>query len=455
MSFSKDVQESIDFIEDFISQKLDIETSATEIAKKLKIIRQEDEGKFLEFLKQLPNDIFGEVVLELPDYYIKDIVQNVSGEQLKEAIEELESDDATDLMQDIEEVDSAKAEEILETLDTEDQEDIKRLRRYDETQAGAYMQTEVFKAFYDEKIKGALARLREDKSKGELENIHHLFIVDSLGRLMFSISLEDLILFDFSKTFKEEIENTEDKFQPKYVKDDENIEDVVHIFEDYDLATLPVVDYNNKLLGRITADDIHDIIQESATEQIYGLAGVDEEAEHDESIAEAGKSRASWLFINLITALLASLVIGLFDHTIQSYIALAVLMPIVASMGGNAGTQTLTIMVRQLALGEVDFKNAKDAIKKEIILSFANGLIFGALMGLVAFLWFQDIKLGLVISSSMLINLLSAGLTGATIPLLLKKLGIDPAVGSTVLLTTVTDIVGFFSFLGLATLVLL
>ncbi len=455
MSGNKEIQESIDFIDEYINGKLDVETSASEIAKKLKTIRLDDEKKFLESVKKLPSDIFGEVVLELPDYYIKDIVQSVSEEQLKEAIEELESDDATDLMQDIEDVDSAKAEEILEALDAEDQEDIKKLRRYGEDQAGAYMQTEVFKAFYEEKIQDALARLKEDKLNGELENIHHIFIVDSLGRLMFSISLEDLILFDFSKTFKEEIEDREDEFQPKYVKDDENIEEVVHIFEDYDLATLPVVDYNNKLIGRITADDIHDIIQESATEQIYGLAGVDEEAEHDESIKEAGKSRASWLFINLITALLASLVIGLFDHTIQSYVALAVLMPIVASMGGNAGTQTLTIMVRQLALGEVDFKNAKDAIKKEIILSLSNGLLFGLLMGLIAFFWFDDIKLGLVISSSMLINLLSAGFTGATIPLLLKKIGIDPAVGSTVLLTTVTDVVGFFSFLGLATLVLL
>ncbi len=455
MSLEKEIQSSIDFLNDYINDKLDIETSATHLAKNLKLIRKEDEDKFLELLKKLPNDIFGEVVLELPDYYIKDIVQQVPKEQFKEAIEELESDDATDLMQDIEEIDQDKAKEILGTLDEQDQEEIKRLRKYGEEQAGAHMQTEVFKAFYDEKIQDALSRLRRDKQRGELENIHHLFIVDSLGRLMFSIGLEDLILFDFSKTFEEELKNREDEFQPKYIKDDESIEEAVHIFEDFDLSALPVVDYNNKLIGRITADDIHDFIQESATEQIYGLAGVDEEAEHDESIKEAGKSRASWLFVNLITALFASLVIGLFDHTIESFVALAVLMPIVASMGGNAGTQTLTIMVRQLALGEVDFKNAKDAIKKELILAFSNGIIFGVLMGLIAFFWFKDIRLSLVISTSMLINLFSAGLTGATIPLLLKKLGIDPAVGSTVLLTTVTDVVGFFSFLGLATLVLL
>ena len=454
MSQNKEFQEYVELLEDYISKKFEGELSPSEIAKKLKYIKHQDEEKFLELLEKLPKDIFGDVVLELPEYYIKDIVEGVSSQKLKEAIEELESDDATDLLQDIEEVDEAKAEEILSNLDEEDQEEIKRLKRYDENQAGAYMQTEVFTALYDEKIQDALNRLKEKKASGELENIHQLFIVDSLGRLMFSIGLEDLILFDFSKTFKSEIEGREDEFRPIYVRDDDEIDKVVHIFEDYDLATLPVVDYNNTLLGRITADDIHDIIQESATEQIYGLAGVDEEAEHEESIKEAGKSRASWLFINLATAILASIVIGFFDKTLQSYVALAILMPIVASMGGNAGTQTLTIMVRQLALGEVDFKNAKRAIFKEIILSTANGLLFGVVIGLIAFVWFKDYKIGVVIASSMLINLFCAGLAGAIIPLGLKKIGVDPAIGSTVLLTTVTDVVGFLSFLGLATLVL-
>ncbi len=454
MSQNREILETIEFLEDYIKNRSEYEISPSEIAKKLRDIKHYDEDKFFELLKQLPKDLFGEVVLELPEYYIKDIVEGVSSQKLKEAIEELESDDATDLLQDIEEVDEAKAEEILSNLDEEDQEEIKRLKRYDENQAGAYMQTEVFTALYDEKIQDALNRLKEKKTEGELENIHQLFIVDSLGRLMFSIGLEDLILFDFSKTFKSEIKGREDEFRPIYVRDDDEIDKVVHIFEDYDLATLPVVDYNNTLLGRITADDIHDIIQESATEQIYGLAGVDEEAEHEESIKEAGKSRASWLFINLATAILASIVIGFFDKTLQSYVALAILMPIVASMGGNAGTQTLTIMVRQLALGEVDFKNAKRAIFKEIILSTANGLLFGIVIGLIAFVWFKDYKIGVVIASSMLINLFCAGLAGAVIPLGLKKIGVDPAIGSTVLLTTVTDVVGFLSFLGLATLVL-
>ncbi|MDX1808899.1 MAG: magnesium transporter [Sulfurospirillaceae bacterium] len=451
---NEEFEKNIDFLNDFVDNKIEGEISATELAKIFKNIKKHDEETFFKLLEKIPNDVLGEVVLELPDRFLKEIIENVSKERLKEAIEELESDDATDLIQDIEEVDSEQAKEILSFLDQEDQDEIKKLKRYDDEEAGAYMQTELFTATYEETIQSALDRLKQEKKEGTLENIHHTFIVDTLGRLIFTITLEDLILFDFNKTFRDQLENKEDEFQPRYVKDTDDIDEVVHIFENYDLTSLPVVDSNNKLIGRITSDDIHDLVQEMATEQIYGLAGVDDEAEHEENITEAGKSRASWLFVNLLTAILASFVIGLFDKTLQSYVALAVLMPIVASMGGNAGTQTLTIMVRQLALGEVDFQNAKDAIIKEMILSSANGFIFGIVMGTIAFLWFRDWRLGLIIASSMQINLVAAGLVGAGIPLLLKRIGIDPAVGSTVVLTTFTDVIGFFSFLGLASIFL-
>ncbi|WP_331774168.1 magnesium transporter [Sulfurospirillum sp. 1612] len=452
---NEEFEKNIDILNDFIADKNDSEISATELAKILKNIKKNDEELFFQYLEKMPSDILGEIVLELPDRFLKEIIENVPKNSLKEAIEELESDDATDLIQDIEDVDSEQAKEILSFLDKEDQEEIKKLKRYDDEQAGAYMQTELFMATYDERIQDALERLKQEKREGILENIHHTFIIDTLGRLMFTITLEDLILFDFNKTFREELKDKEDEFQPKYVQDTDEIDEIVHIVENYDLTSLPVVDSNHKLLGRITSDDIHDLVQERATEQIYGLAGVDDEAEHEENITEAGKSRASWLFVNLLTAILASIVIGLFDKTLQSYVALAVLMPIVASMGGNAGTQTLTIMVRQLALGEVDFQNAKEALWKELILSCVNGLLFGIIMGLIAFFWFKDWRLGLIIASSMQINLLLAGLVGAGIPLLLKRVGIDPAIGSTVILTTFTDVVGFFSFLGLASLFLL
>jgi len=229
----------------------------------------------------------------------------------------------------------------------------------------------------------------------------------------------------------------------------------VHYFEEYDLSVMPVVNAYGVLLGRITSDDIYDIINEHATEQMYNLAGVDDEVEDDEEVLKAGKKRASWLSLNLITAIIASLIIGLFSDTIESIVALAVLMPIVASMGGNAGTQSLTVVVRQLALGEISQGDAMRIIKKEVIISLINGIFFAIIMGVVAAIWFNMQMLGVVIALSMVINLLAAGFFGAAIPLFLKKMDIDPAIGSTVILTTVTDVVGFFSFLALATYILL
>jgi magnesium transporter len=234
-----------------------------------------------------------------------------------------------------------------------------------------------------------------------------------------------------------------------------DIKDVIEMVTNYNLTTIPVVDDNNSLIGRITSDDVYDIIEDSATEQIYNMAGVDDDAEQEEDLFEIGKARAIWLGINLITAISASIVIGIFDTTIQSLVALAVLMPIVASMGGNAGTQTLTVTVRQMAIGDIEGEDAIKTIKKEVVLSLINGMIFAIVIGAISYIWFDIPLLGVVIALSMIINLLSAGFFGSVIPLVLQKADIDPAIGSTVLLTTVTDVVGFFSFLGLATLILL
>ena len=454
MAKSKELKDAIDIIESYLLGEIDYEISVSDLAKYLKSIRADDETIFIELLQKFPHDILGDLVLELPEHYLKEILENISSEQLSEAIEDLESDDATDLIQDIEEIDEEKAEELLSNLDKEDQEEIKRLSRYSEEEAGAYMQTEVFTASYDEKVQAAVDRLRDLKKEGKLENVHQVAIVGKLDRLLYIISLEDMITFNFSNTFSKELEGKEDDFRPRYVRDDENISKVIEYFEDYDLIALPIVDYHGKLLGRITSDDVHDIIQERATDQIYKLAGVDDEIEHEESTFEAGKARVTWLFLNLCTAILGASVIGLFQDVISSYVALAILMPIVASMGGNAGTQSLTIMVRQLALGDIDRENAKEAIKKELSIAIANGIIFAFSIGIVAYVWFGDTRIGIVIAIAMMINLVIAGLVGSLVPLGLKRVGIDPAVGSSVFLTTTTDIVGFFSFLGLASLVL-
>ncbi len=431
------------------------ELHPSDIASSLKKIRKINSEDFYSVLQKIPDDILGDVLLELPETIREETYKVLSIEQLTDAVEELESDDATDIFQEIEEVDEEKAKEIFDGLEEEDQQDINWLKRYEEEEAGAFMQTELFLATLSETIGTSIKRLKKAKDEDELENIHQVFIVNEEKILIASILLEDLIIFDFEKTYDEVINSREDKFKPFKVQDNASIDDVAKKFEKYDLSVVAVVGYGDMLIGRITSDDIIDVIEKNATEQIYQLAGVDEEYEHEEGIITTSKKRALWLSLNLVTAILASLVIGLFESTLQQYVALAILMPIVASMGGNAGTQTLAVMVRQLALGEIDLDNSKDAVKKEILISIFNGLTFALIMGVIASAWFSEPMLGVVIGMSMIINLFAAGFFGASIPLLLKKFEIDPAVGSTVLLTTVTDIIGFFSFLALAKVILL
>ncbi len=438
-------------LELYLNGKEEYDLHASEVAYLLKKIRRESKEEFFDALSRIPQSARGDVLLELTEKLKDEAISFYSTKELAEAIEGLESDDATDLVQDIDEFDEEKSDAVIAQLDDDDREEIEHLLHYEEDQAGGWMQTELFDATLDEKIQSARDRLKEMKSTGELENVHQVFIINEERRLIATIPLEDVILFDFSKTFREQIESRE--FRSVEVSAD--IEDVASMFEQFDLSVLPVVDRQGHLVGRITSDDIYDVIEERATEQIYNLAGVNDDVEQEEDLLAIFKKRASWLFINLLTAILASIVIGLFDATLAAFVSLAILMPIVASMGGNAGTQTLTVMVRKMALGDIDVVNAKQAVVKEFFVALLNGLIFAVLMGTVAYVWFDIPRLGLVIGLAMIINLLIAGSFGALIPLLLKRMNIDPAVGSTVLLTTATDVFGFFSFLGLATLILL
>jgi magnesium transporter len=428
------------------------EIHPSDIAKILKTL---DDSEFSHAVKLVPKDLVGDVALALPDRLFDDVVESLSVDELSHAVTELESDDQADFMHELEEVDESIASEVFETLDEEDQEEIIKLQNYDEDEAGAYMQLEVFTANENEVVDSVIKRFAKQRKENELENVQNLFIVGEDNKLKYTIGLDDLLIFDFSKTLQENIELSKDSFEPKVAKDREDIKDVVHYFKEYDLSVMPVTNDYGVLIGRITSDDIYDIINEHATEQMYNLAGVDDDAEEDDEVMKAGRKRATWLGLNLITAIAASIVIGLFSDTLQSMVALAVLMPIVASMGGNAGTQSLTVVVRQLALGDISQGDAMRIIKKEIAISLGNGLFFALIMGVVASVWFDKGMLGVVIALSMVINLFMAGFFGAIIPLFLKKMDIDPAIGSSVILTTVTDVVGFFSFLGLATAILL
>ncbi|MCF6309673.1 MAG: magnesium transporter [Sulfurimonas sp.] len=439
-------------LQDYLNSHPLSEIHPSDIAK---ILKQLDDSKFADALKLVPKDLLGDVALALPDRYFDDVVENLSVDELRHAVTELESDDQADFMHELEGHDENIASEVFETLNEEDKQEIAKLHTYDEDEAGAYMQLEVFTADKNEIVHDVIKRFGELRKAKTIENIQNLFIIESDDKLRFTIGLDDLLVFDFDKTLLENIENSEDSFEPKKAEDRENIKEVVHYFEEYDLSVMPIVNKYGILLGRITSDDIYDIINEHATEQMYNLAGVDDEAEDDDEILKAGKKRASWLGINLFTAILASIIIGFFADTLQSMVALAVLMPIVASMGGNAGTQSLTVVVRQLALGDISQGDAVRIIKKEVIISLINGILFAIIMGTVAAIWFDMKMLGVVIAISMIINLLAAGFFGAGIPLFLKRMDIDPAIGSTVILTTVTDVVGFFSFLALATWILI
>ena len=454
---SQELEEAKELIDQHLDENLeDSELSAYELAQHLKTLKKHDEELFAKYLEKLDPEILGDVAIELPDHMLKDVIDTLPAEKIVEALEELESDDATDLLQYIEDIDEDKARELFNELDKENQNEILRLRSYDEDRAGAHMQTELFSAHLEEKLGSAVARLRQEKQEGKLENVSQLFIIDKNSVLQYAIPLEDLILFDFAKTLKQNIESTQiDHYKPHMANDMDLMQDVADMFQEYDLNVIAVTSSTGILLGRITYDDIHDYIQESATEQIYNLAGVDDESEEDDTLFKAGRGRAVWLGVNLLTALFSSSIIGLFDETIAAYVALAVLMPIVASMGGNTGTQALAVTVRRLALGEIEFKDAKSVLKREVTISLVNGLIFGAIMGVIAAVWFDKGMLGVVISLSIVTNLFFAGFFGTIIPLTLRRFNIDPAVGSAVILTTFTDAIGFFSFLGLAKWILL
>ena len=454
---SQELEEAKELIDQHLDENLeDGELSAYELAQHLKTLKKHDEELFAKYLEKLDPEILGDVAIELPDHMLKDVIDTLPAEKIVEALEELESDDATDLLQYIEDIDEDKARELFNELDKENQNEILRLRSYDEDRAGAHMQTELFSAHLEEKLGSAVARLRQEKQEGKLENVSQLFIIDKNSVLQYAIPLEDLILFDFTKTLKQNIESTQiDHYKPHMANDMDLMQDVADMFQEYDLNVIAVTSSTGILLGRITYDDIHDYIQESATEQIYNLAGVDDESEEDDTLFKAGRGRAVWLGVNLLTALFSSSIIGLFDETIAAYVALAVLMPIVASMGGNTGTQALAVTVRRLALGEIEFKDAKSVLKREVTISLVNGLILGAIMGVIAAVWFDKGMLGVVIGLSMVTNLFFAGFFGTIIPLTLRRFNIDPAVGSAVILTTFTDAIGFFSFLGLAKWILL
>lgn len=446
------LQEAKDALDLEIKRKSHL--SFYELGEHLKTLKANSSKDYKRYLKSLSSKSLANIAMEVPDHILEDIILTLPYEKIARAISKLESDDQTDLLKNIGELDEQKAREIFLKLDKKDQEDILKLAHYDDEESGAYMQTELFCANLNENLSDAIKKLRILKKDNATCEIFKLFIVDDDGILKYSIGVDELILYDFNMPLKEIVTKKEKYLKNYEVFDSDNIQDSIKKIKEFDLSVVPVVDIRGVLVGRITTDDVYDLIQDMATEQIYNLAGSHAESEIEDTLYSSIKARAIWLLINLATALLGSSVVGIFDSTIKDIVALAILMPIVSAMGGNAGTQALTVTVRRLALKEIEFKNIDQVLKKEILIAIINGFIFAIFLGLITIIWFKIPLLGLVIFLSMIINMFCAGFFGALIPMVLKFCKIDPAIGSSILLTGITDVVGFFSFLGLASLIL-
>lgn len=448
------MSEALDSAKSFLKEASVKDCNADELIEALKLVKELDEEFYENTLKALTINNLANTAVLMPDYMLNDLLNCFSTSAVAKAIEELESDDATDLIQNLEHLDESKAKLILNSIEKEHKKDISLLKTYEQNSAGAYMQTEFLQAFLNESLQEAVQRYKKLKQSGELEQVQQFFVTDEKGVLQYCLPFGEALLWNFDTTFKDIMKDNSDKLIKNFVYDNDDIHSVVNLVKSYDLSVVAVVDKNKNLMGRITYDDIHDYLQEQATEQIYNLAGVSDEAE-EETVSKATQARGFWLFINLFTSLISANIISLFSGEIEQLVALAILMPIVASMGGNTGSQALTVTVRKISLGDIKFSNAKHIIFRELRISLFNGAFFACVMGLVAYFWFDITMLGLVIALSMLINLGLAGFIGSVVPLTLKKLGYDPAVGSSVILTALTDALGFFSFLLLAKMILL
>ena len=418
---------------------------ASELAEELLACRNDQER--LQLMQFIPDDLLGDTLLELPEGIQEDLLAQLNTSDIEDVVEHLDSDDATDILQAVK---PEVADEVIKGLDPEDRRGIEPLLAHDEQSAGGLMQAELFKVRDDWKVEKVLTVLR--RWGKDIENLNYIYTVNQHDRLTGVIQLHSLLFCEP----EEEVWRISDADFPRVLVDKDQ-EEVARIFNKYDTLALPVVDHQGVLVGRITADDIIDVVQEEATEDMYHLAGLSNQDDLAEPVGITAWRRGVWLMFNLATAIIASIVISQFEATLQQIVALAVLMPIVASMGGIAGTQTLTVMVRGIALGRITFNNAKRTLLKEVSVSIVTGLSFSFSVGLVARFWFPEYgnALGFVIAAAIMVNLLAAGLAGALIPLTLQRLHIDPALASGTILTTVTDVVGFLAFLGLATIYLL
>ena len=391
----------------------------------LDVLRDYPEDKE-DILYRLPEGLIADIIDEADDEEKYSILMEFSENKQKNIVEEMSSDELTDLLGML---DEEKANKILEKMTDEDARKVRQLLSYDPDTAAGIMATEFVALKENMTVEETLKYLQ--KYGEENENIYDLYVVDNFDKLKGVISLKELVTKNFNTRISDVIHT---KIEGIPYNTDQ--EEVGHRFEKYGYLTMPVVDNSNRLLGVVTFDDVMQILRDETTEDIHRLGGVDEGEKVDGSLKDSVKSRLPWLIVNLVTAILATF------------------MPIVTGMGGNAGTQTLTIIVRGLALGELNFKNMKKVFFKEIGVGVVTGVVIGFIIGVLGYIWEGNFMFGIIISVAMLLNMIVATITGYLVPVVLKKFKVDPALASSIFVTTFTDVLGFFFFLGLATLLI-
>jgi magnesium transporter len=389
----------------------------------------------------VPKSIDGEVLQELSDDIQAQLLGKMDSSEVVEITEGMDTDDLADVLQ---QLPKRLTQEVLASMSSQDRQRVEQVLLFAEDTAGGLMNTDIISVRPRLTLDVVFRYLRRHENLPN--SLDNLIVVNGQGQYVGLLPLSKLLTSSRSSTVREVMTTDVEAIQA-----DRPDHEVAKLFEHHDWVSAPVVDEHGIVLGRITIDDVVDVIREDADHSLMSMAGLDEEEDTFSPVMRTAPRRAIWLGINLLTAIIASSVINLFQDTIDKVVALAVLMPIVASMGGVAGSQTLTVVIRGMALGQVGRSNINWLMSRELRVGMLNGMLWALAMAAVAALWFQDPKIAIIIAAAMIINLLTAALAGSIIPIFLRSIRIDPALAGSVILTTVTDVVGFFAFLGLAT----
>ncbi|MBL4930513.1 magnesium transporter [Clostridium paridis] len=407
----------------------------------LDVIRESEEEKAY-LIKKLPHWLLADVIEEMEEEEKEEFLNLFTDIEQGNIVNEMSSDEIADLLLSVE---PDKANKLLEALDKEDQEEVKELLTYNEDTAGGLMATEFIAIKENMTVAETLTYLQT--AGIDAETVYYLYVLDEKESLRGILSLRELVVSSFDIIIRD-IMHENVKSIPAFMDQ----EDVAVIFEKYGFQAMPVVGDEGDMLGVITLDDIIEVVRDEDNEDIYRLGGLNEGEVIDGRARESVKSRLPWLFVNLITAILAGATVNIFNGTIDRVVILASFMPIVAGMGGNAGTQSLTLIVRGIALGELTGENARRVFLKEALTGVINGAAIGVAVSMLGILWSGNPIFGLVVGTAMILNMALATIVGYAVPVVLKKVGVDPALASAVFVTTFTDVCGFFFFLGLATL---